>query len=439
MDALKEVDKIKIHGLLIYCTKCRNTVTEKCGATGKKIGTCPNKEKHKYKVKVYIPGTKGKYKSKLIETRNITEAIKQTIEFRKELENNNFSQSISTNKTIVPKTIVEGMAFYISYLNNETPHEQEHKLRSQGHLKEVERYLTYFLDYLETVNINPKILLIEKVDKSIVGKLKSFLLEKKNYSPKTYNKYIGMMRVFISFLMEEFDLKMKNPFRGFKRLKTEQKINTISKTEFHELLKIITPENGIQILFNKDKTKKTKKNRYKSWLKDALLLALLTGRRREEIIRMKYNGILENASGEPISIRIEDYKVNRSNDISNKESVKFIYVPIITPLKNLLIKLGYKEYKGQDKYILAPEESMERKTMMDFISKSFTHYYKLLNTGKDLQFYDLRKTYISHLYATHGEKARIITKHSGEEVMMKHYIDEKVIAEVAMDFELFEL
>jgi integrase len=168
-------------------------------------------------------------------------------------------------------------------------------------------------------------------------------------------------------------------------------------------------------------------------------LALLTGRRREETVSMRFNGIIENTDGELISIRVDDFKVNRSNDLSMKEAKKSIYVPIISPLKNLLLKLGYQENKGKDKYILAPDETMKRRTIMDFISKSFTHYYKQLNTGKDIKFYDLRKTYISHLYAKHGEKAKIITKHSGEDVMLNHYIDDKVIAEVAMDFELFQL
>jgi integrase len=434
MDSLKEPKNIKVTGLCIYCNKCNKRITNKCGATGKKINSCSEKDKHKYKVLVYIPGTKGKAKSKLLETRDDNEAVKQALAFREELEKCNYSNKINATKTHVPRTIVEGMAYYISYLNNETPHEQEHKQRSKGHRDEVERYFKYFIDYLETMDIVPSSLLIEKIDKNVVGRLKSFLLETKNYAPKTYNKYIGLMRVFTNFLIEEFDFNIKNPFKGFKRLKTEQKINTITKKEFHDLLNIITPENGIETLSTGQK-----KNRYKPWLKDAILLALLTGRRREETVSMRFNGIIENTDGELISIRVDDFKVNRSNDLSMKEAKKSIYVPIISPLKNLLLKLGYQENKGKDKYILAPDETMKRRTIMDFISKSFTHYYKQLNTGKDIKFYDLRKTYISHLYAKHGEKAKIITKHSGEDVMLNHYIDDKVIAEVAMDFELFQL
>ncbi|MBL7921700.1 MAG: hypothetical protein JNJ40_15405 [Bacteroidia bacterium] len=434
MRRLKNPKKIRVPGLYIYCNKCKLKVDQKCGLTRKKINLCTEIENHKYKVFVYIPGSAGRAKTKVLDTKDENEAIKQALAFREEMERCNYSNKISITKTQVPRTIVEGMAYYISYLNNETPHEQEHKQRSKGHLNEVERYFKYFVHYLEMQEIISTSLRIEKLDKDIVGKLKSYLLEEKNFAPKTYNKFIGTMRVFMDFLIEEFEFGIKNPFKGFKRLKTEKKVNTISKTEFHGLLKIITQENGIQTLSTGQN-----KNYFKPWLKNAFLLALLTGRRREELVEMKFKGIIENEDKEPISICIEDFKVNRSNDISAKEAVKLIYVPVISPLKNLLYTLDYYQYKMTDKYILATEETIKRKTIMDLMSKAFTHYFKQLKTNKKLQFSDLRKTYISHLYAKHGEKARIITKHSGEDVMMNHYIDEKVISEVAMDFDLFQL
>jgi hypothetical protein len=52
--------------------------------------------------------------------------------------------------------------------------------------------------------------------------------------------------------------------------------------------------------------------------------------------------------------------------------------------------------------------------------------------GRKITFYNLRKTYISHLYATQ------VTGHSGEEVMKAHYIDERVLSEVAQSFEIFK-
>ena len=277
MDKLKNPKNLKVKGLCVYCTKCKFKVKNRCGSTGKRISSCEDTDKHKYKVFVYIPGTEGMSKSKLLDTRDESEAMKQAMAFREEMQKNNYSTKVIASKTKVPKTIVEGMAYYISYLNNETPHEQEHKIRTKGHVNEVERFFKYFLEYLESVGTLPIILPIQKLDKDLVGKLKSYLLETKKFAPKTYNKYIGLMRVFTEFMIEEFEFRMKNPFKGFKPLKVEKKVNTIINNEFHDLLDIIRPENGIEVLRNGQK-----KNRYKPWLKDAILLTLLTGRRREE-------------------------------------------------------------------------------------------------------------------------------------------------------------
>ncbi|MGZ4056394.1 MAG: tyrosine-type recombinase/integrase [Bacteroidia bacterium] len=440
MDKLKKPKNIQPKGLSIYCTKCKARVSNKCGDTGKRISSCNFSDKHKYKVMVYIPGTGGT-KTKLLDTRDEVEAMQQAVEFKNELERNNYSTKVISSKTNIPQTIADAMVYYISYLNNEGPHEQEHKARTKAHVDEVIRYFKYFKEYLETVvDVNPAYLPIEKLDKDIVGKLKTYLLDKREYAPKTYNKYIQFMRVFVNFIIEEFDIRMKNPFRGFKRLRTQVNINTITQKEFSDLMKAISDEKETQIFVSRSNPSKlVKKVRYKSWLKDAILLALYTGRRREEIVKMKFDGIIENEAGEPISICISDFKVNRINGVSNKEAMKVIYVPIIGQLKNLLMELGYEEHKGKDLYILAPFEKMERRTMMDFMSKSFSYYYKKLKTGRDLTFYDLRKTYISHLYATHGSNARLISGHSGEEVMKAHYIDEKVLSEVAKNFTIFGL
>jgi integrase len=440
MDRLEKPKKIQPKGLGIYCTKCKARVADKCGDTGKRISSCNFLDKHKYKVMVYIPGTGGT-KTKLLDTRDEVEAMRQAIDFKNELERNNYSSKIISSKENIPQTIADAMVYYISYLNNEGPHEQEHKARSKAHVDEVIRYFKYFKEYLETVaDIDPSYLPIEKLDKDVVGKLKTYLLDKREYAPKTYNKYIQFMRIFINFIIEEFDIRMKNPFRGFKRLRTQVNINTISQKEFNDLMKIISDEKETQVFVSRSNPKKLeKKIRYKPWLKDAIHLALYTGRRREEIVKMKFDGIIENEAGEPISICISDFKVNRINGVSSKEAMKVIYVPIIGQLKNLLMELGYEEHKGKDLYILAPFETMERCTMMDFISKSFSFYYKKLKTGRDLKFYDLRKTYISYLYATHGSNARLISGHSGEEVMKAHYIDEKVLSEVAKNFTIFGL
>ena len=437
MDDVQLLKKTKVKGLFIFCTKCKKRITNNCGNSGKRISSCRDIEKHKYKLRVCIPGKESAVKTKIFETRDANQVVLEAYAYRAELENCNYMPKFIETKTVVPTTLLEAMAFYIAYLNNDTPHQQEHKQRTIGHIKEVERHFLYFSDYLRTINIDASLLPFEKLDRTVVGKLKSFLVDTKKFAPKTYNKYVQLMRVFSNRIIEEFDFKMKNPFKGFKPMHSVTNITTITNEEFNALLKLITPENG----FHKYEERKTKKvytkQFYKPWLTDAFRLALLTGRRRDEILHLKFNGIIEDTDGNALTIKIEDFKVNRSNNLGEKEAVKYIYIPIIPKLKNLLMELGYEENKGKDMFILAPNEKMQRDSMKVLISKAFTHYYSLLGTGKKIGFYDLRKTYISHLYAEYGEKAKIITKHSGTEVMLNHYIDQQVIAKVAKDFDFF--
>ena len=124
MEILKVTKRNGAKGLCIYCTTCKTKVKEKgkCGATGKRINSCDNKDNHKYKIVVQVPGSERKEKTKVLSAKTENEAIKQAICFREELEKSNYATKMGTIKESVPKTLAEGMAFYISYLNNETPH-----------------------------------------------------------------------------------------------------------------------------------------------------------------------------------------------------------------------------------------------------------------------------------------------------------------------------
>ena len=434
MEEAKILKKSKVKGLHIFCTKCKKRVTNTCGLNNKSHYSCKNKDKHKYKLRVCIPGNKSSVITKLFDTRDENEIVIEAYKFRAELEKNNFRTTIIPTKSKIPSTITEAMACYLAYLNNDTPHEQEHKTRTINHIKEVERYFKYFGEYLKSIQININQILFVNLDRDLVGKLKSFLLDNKNFAAKTYNKIISQMRIFVNYIIKEFNIAMRNPFEGFRSLYSKSEINTIKSDEFDKLIEIITPENGIKTYQNQSKTKTYTKSFYKPWLIDAFKLGLLTGRRREELICLKFKDITLGENGEPRLMITEDYKVNRSKNISEKETKKTIDIPIIKPLQSLLNKLGYEENKGKDMYILAPDETMKRKTMMDFVSKAFTHYYSQLNVSKKLEFSDLRKTYISHLFANLGDGAQIITKHSGLDVMKNHYIDDKVISDLMGNF-----
>src|SRR5690606_12738816 len=88
-------------------------------------------------------------------------------------------------------------------------------------------------------------------------------------------------------------------------------------------------------------------------------------------------------------------KVIRQNEARNKESVvEPKYFPINMDLKELLDELGYDEKKGTDDYILFPERDIMTETLMDKISKSFTHYRIGAGITKDVSLMHLRKTYL---------------------------------------------
>jgi len=58
---------------------------------------------------------------------------------------------------------------------------------------------------------------------------------------------------------------------------------------------------------------------------------------------------------------------------------------------------------GTEDYILDRKDSKATdKTLMDQISKGFSHFYGLLNTGKQIQFKHLRKTYLTYLQIEMG-------------------------------------
>lgn len=174
---------------------------------------------------------------------------------------------------------------------------------------------------------------------------------------------------------------MKNPFEKVRMIPAMVKRDTITKEEFKNLLKIIKPENGIEI------QGKYKRNRYKLYLKDALELALHTGGRREEVVGLKWNMIREK-DGEPVYIEVPNLKVKRKKGEYFNQNVPPKIVPVTKSLKNILYRLGYKMNKGKDRYLLNPDKrtASSTKSMNDALSLGFSHFYKQLNTGRELQF-----------------------------------------------------
>jgi len=70
------------------------------------------------------------------------------------------------------------------------------------------------------------------------------------------------------------------------------------------------------------------------------------------------------------------------------------------------------------------------------MSKSFTHYYKLLGNRKELSFKSLRKTFVTLVNNFTNGQGEVITGHSGQGIIKKSYHDQTVFDKVLDDFRL---
>lgn len=263
----------------------------------------------------------------------------------------------------------------------------------------------------------------------------SYINENYNFKNRTYNRHMDTVSELFNFLIDIKQYELVNFFSSkiVKRRTINSRIDSLSIQEFCELMNSIKPENGIEKL---EMSKKMHKNHYYSWIKNAFELGLFTGRRRDEIVNMKFSDIKE-IDGLPIYIETEDYKYNLRNNLFDKnDNKKFNYTPIIADLYQLLVKMGYNEFKGTDRFLIAPDSKKTRITIKNDISKSFTFYYSQLKTGKNISFKHLRKTYITMLNNFTNGLADSITGHSGQAIILKNYHDQKVFNNALQNFKI---
>jgi integrase len=429
MEPLIISSKNKIPGLYVYCNKCKLHVKESCGLTKKALKSCDYPEKHVFKAMIHKPGTDGEKAYKSFDTRDIDKAKQELIDFKRSLEANSFQkpEPKEPEENEKPLLLSDCMLKYLDFLNNVGVPEHFKKERSSGHIKEVERYFLYAVDAIESAGIQSSRLMVNKVNDSIVGKIHDYLLNEKEFSPKTYNKFMGMFNTFYEYLIEDCGYEMKNPFKkiNFFQIVTGE-VETIEMSEFRKLLKITTEKNGIKIFKNK-----IKKQLYKDYLKFGFELGLFTGRRREEIVMFKWNDIILDKKGNMVMIKSEDIKVNRIQHKRVQQEKKFIRVPVHGELKDLLNRMGYEKYKKTDKYILAPDSKETRITIMNNLSKGFTHFWGQLKIEKNITLKHLRKTYMSQLFLILGNNMALVSGHGDMNVIEKHYLGQDLIAKTA--------
>jgi len=100
--------------------------------------------------------------------------------------------------------------------------------------------------------------------------------------------------------------------------------------------------------------------------------------------------------------------------------------------------MGAENNIGKDEYILERKPSTSIKTIMEKMTVGFKHYYSQLNTGREITFAHLRKTYLTYLKLAMGSDTKAMSSHATDEILNNHYIDFRIIAKATEEFTLFK-
>jgi integrase len=200
---------------------------------------------------------------------------------------------------------------------------------------------------------------------------------------------------------------------------------SISDQDLLKLLSFINENDSIEILKSG-----VKKNRFRPYTKAGIELCAYTGMRLEEVTSLKYSDIVVDSDGELECVIGTDLKFERAHNWDKTKATKSVYIPISNELKELLERLDYKSNLGVNKYLIAGDDNIDRKTLAKQLSHSFTFYRRQANLGDDFSIKHLRKTFLTKLHLQTG-----LTESMGYQktasVVLKNYIDKKAVVKEA--------
>ena len=392
-------------GIKIWCRKCRQHNTG-----------CKHYEHQNYRAN-YIDPITGKHKSKILVATEYDDAVIEAIKFKKGLEQlpNHITDNIVGNDY----DLATGIVKYHMRLNGDSEYKHQNKNLTQKYIKETIGFLVQFHD---SVRENRKIGWIKpsQINRYDISYFYEKMKEK--YSPKSVNNIIQANTTFFNFLIEKEDFVIKNYFPECVRLPVPKKpIKTLNKDEFDAILNAVDTYHPILVQNNGKKI-----NLYHTWMKDAFRLFLLAGGRREEIIHLRWCDIftLKNSTK---FFMIGNLKANRIQKTA-KEFVK--YIPIGADLEKVLTDMGMEQKKHSNERIIDPTEKYSNNSMMEMITKAFTHYKKGAGIDGEITLKHLRKTYISWTNQVLGTDTGKITSHAGTKILNDHYLDPTILSAV---------
>ncbi len=152
--------------------------------------------------------------------------------------------------------------------------------------------------------------------------------------------------------------------------------------------------------------------------------------RIEESMILKYSDIVLGDDGKIQHLTGTDLKFDRAHNWNNTKEPKKVLIPCTIELENLLTRLNYKENLGADKYLIAGDENIKRKTIAVQLSDSFTFYRNKAEISNKFTLKHMRKTFLTKLHIKTGFVESMGYQKSGK-VTMTNYIDKvEVVREV---------
>lgn len=405
---LKIPTRNSLKGLKVFCTKCKL-----------KNPKCNHYDKHRFRMHVHVPGTSNKELTKVLDALDYKTAFDEGYEFKKQMIACNYMRQINLQK-VKSYTLPSAILKYYQYLsgNHELTHLQKHV--SQDYRDECIRYCRYF-SKIVAERIDLKSFDVANTLDTDVANFYEWADDK--YASTTFNKMLKELKNFFNFLIDIEKIKMENPFKKYETKHVElAEIKSLSKSEYNKIIDAI--EMGPKI---KTDSKGGTKNMYWPQLKEAFKLFLLTGGRREEVLTLRWSQLHDYEDGLKF-FHIYNLKVNRSNKTKkSKASVIKRVVGVNADLMELLLELGYEEKKHTDDFIIYPDRSCTVRTLMDRISKSFTHYKQIAEITSNISLKHLRKTYFTWLRVVLDKQTGLLSSHSSDEILERHYIDPTVL------------
>ena len=402
--------KYRNHGLHIWCITCKKTVTAE---------PCRHSDQQRFQSRVYNPITKKQNCINSYTTRDAEEAFSKHLEYKEFLKKNNYS--IVTVPTIIVPTIVflkDGAKKYIDFLQDIGVPEYQKRNLTKEYISDQKRYLLRFLQTVQKVEKRIGNFPVTALSDKHVAALDEFV-KGLGLSQTSYNAHIKAVKYFIDYLIDELKVELKNPFEKVKLKGIHHNPEIIPVEEFEQFLSAITPENGVGY---KGVKRKETVNYYRDWLRKVFILSLLTGERLDGIVLLEWSHVEGNF------LKIPNWKVNRIK----KTDSYFSYTPITADLAELLL-----QFNGSEGYIVVPEHR-NRTTLKKFITKAFTHYWRVSGLKREVSFKNLRKTYVTRLTSLIGEQA-LFVKHSEDKTAIKHYLNQKELLEKTQNVRLYEI